>query len=347
MFSDKKIINITSTDFKLLASMLNSGISAIQAFDHISESKSVKQKEGYIRIINLIEQGNKFSEIFKNTNLGKNKLFINLISNSENSGNLPEIIDVIANNIEKNKERSNQILGIMIYPAIVSLMVIGLILSLLLFIVPNIMPVLAISTDQQILATKALVFSSNILRNSWMEIIAICTGSGLALIVLSYVRVVRIMVERIVFKLPILGYYFTAYLSLSYTLSIYQFASNNPDLYKVLDDISESTKVEIYKRELKIISEKIRSGITLNLALSESKVIPSTWALFASVAEKSSSYEEMFKNLNKFYEEIFENYSKLIMRIAEPALMIFIGLIVGVLAYGIMAPLYGIMNTLG
>ncbi len=342
----KKKIHISSTDLKLFATMIKAGISPVEALSGISEKHGRKRKSEFHYLTEKLREGINFSEVFGDTSVGKNKLYLNLLEGAENSGSIPEVMEEIAANIESSKTRKSQILGVLIYPAIVLLMITVLVLALLLFIVPNILPVIAMNADDLPIATKVLVYLSSFLKTKWILILACAAASVCGIFGLFLIPICRYMLERIVFKIPIVKDFIYAYVSLGYSMALYQYISTSPDLANVFAHLSNGTRSRTFKKEFVRVERDIREGKALHLALGESKIVPPVWSLFTRVAEQSSSYAAMFKNLHQYYKEVFEQMSRLLMKLAEPILMITIGLIVGVLAYGIMAPLYGIMNSL-
>lgn len=342
------LLRISSSDLKLLSTMMKFGITPIEAIISIFTKRRLvkRQKESldYIKI--LFKQGKAFSEVFANTTIGKGLLYISLISSAEGKGIVPEVLDQIAESINKNNERKNALIGILIYPAIVCIIVSLLMLALLLFIVPNILPVISMSSGNLPLATKILVYLSKTLKTKWLYLLIILVGFILSIVSLYAFRTSRILIEKLAMKTPVVQDFLSSYLSLGYTMAIYQSISATPDLESVFDNLSKTSGSLVYAKEFKRIKGRIGEGATLNSIFLESDIFPNIWAIFTKVAEQTSSYSIMFKNLHEYYKEKFDQSSKLMMRLAEPFLMIIIGLIVGTLAYGIMAPLYGIMNSL-
>lgn len=341
-----KHIKISSTDIKLFATMIKAGISPVEALRGISEKRKDKKTSIYEPLISELLKGTRFSEVFSKTSVGESKLYLNLLESGETTGSIPEIMEQIAINLEEAKARKNQIVGVLIYPTIIITMVTLLVLTLLLFIVPNILPVIAMNKEGLPFATRALVYLSVALKTNWILLLIYISSAVLLTSILLWIKPFRRLLELIAFKTPLLSDFIYAYLSLGYVLTLYQYLAASSDLPTVFKNLSASTNSLVFKKEFQTIEREIREGKPLHLSFSDSNMIPPIWSVFTKVAEQTSSYSSMFKSLHTYYKEIFEHISKLSMKLAEPLLMVTIGLIVGVLAYGIMAPLYGIMNSL-
>lgn len=346
MKDKEKNIYIKSSDLKLFATMIKSGISPVEALSGISEGLGKRLKKEYMYLRQRLSEGIQFSEVFRETSIGKNSLYITLLEGAEGKGTIPDVLEQIAKNIESNKVRQNQIIGVLIYPAMVVVIVTLLILALLLFIIPNILPVIAMNKENIPPVTKVLIFLSQTLKTKWLHIIFSIIFFFTISSSFLFIKWLRKYIEKLFLVMPAIGKFTIAYLSLGYSMALYQSLSTTSDISSVFGNLANGSKSLVFTEEFKRIDKRIKEGIALNIAFSESKVFPHIWSIFTRVAEQTSSYESMFKNLHEYYEELFENASRMLMKFAEPTLMIIIGIIVGVLAYGIMAPLYGIMNSL-
>jgi type IV pilus assembly protein PilC len=101
-----------------------------------------------------------------------------------------------------------------------------------------------------------------------------------------------------------------------------------------------------FKGKFNFIANQIEAGNNLSTAIICAEDLPEIWAIYARSAEKSSTYNKMFADLCDYYKTTLSNQINFLIKVSEPVLMVAIGLLVGILAYGILSPLYGIMNQL-
>ncbi len=342
----KPIVMLTHTNIKLFALMLRSGISPVEAFEYLLNSLKKNQIEAGRVLLVEISAGLKFSRILAKTSLGKSRLYIHMLESAEVSGNIPEALEKISQNIEELLVRRGQVISVLIYPAIVLSMATLLILGLLLFIIPNIMPIIHMNSKNVSLVTQALIFCSKALRVHGLVISVIFIACVICAASLVRIKSVRKISEKIAFKIPFVNSFVESYISSGYALALYQYTSMTPDLPLVFARLADGTKSIVFKKEFSRVEKSISEGFSLSHTFSTSLCIKPIWVLFAKVAEQTSSYALMFRHLYEYYRQVFEHKSKLLIKFVEPTLMIFIGVVVGVLAYGILSPLYGLMNNL-
>src|SRR5690606_24232832 len=105
---------------KQLATMITAGIPLLQALDIlIQQTEKESLKEKLQRIYKMVQAGTSLSDSFKREPGIFNEVQINLLAAGEKSGNLNDILQKIAIDLEKTKNLRSKILGAMIYPVII------------------------------------------------------------------------------------------------------------------------------------------------------------------------------------------------------------------------------------
>lgn len=344
----RNILHFTYGEIKMLASLVQAGITLVDALHYICDQQSIsrRKKEYMQELIHDIELGNNFIQGFDKTNIGTHSLYKQLLISASANGSLPSALIQIADHMQESSDRKSQIISIAIYPLIVTLITILLSLALLIFIIPNILPIISMNAGGQPLITKVLIFSSSLLRVHYIKIclyialltVLICTG--------YFVPRIKSFFEIILLKTPGICTLIEVICCSGYALSLYYFSSSTTDVPEVFNKISRSTKVLVFKNEFEKITESIRAGLPVSVAIIQSQYLPREWALYMKIAEESSSYAGMFQKLYIFYQMRFDRIVKITLKLAEPILMVVIGSIVGVIAYGILSPIYGLINNL-
>jgi type IV pilus assembly protein PilC len=80
--------------------------------------------------------------------------------------------------------------------------------------------------------------------------------------------------------------------------------------------------------------------------LSEERLFPQLLAQMVRVGEETGTLEENLETLSGFYEEEVDRGIKLLTSLAEPALTIFVGIIVGFIAISMVMPMYSILSEI-
>lgn len=339
---------IDEHSLKALALSIRAGISPREALLYIAGSKKGKSKRDVEALADMFSSGIAYSDAFSRTQLGKFPLFIQIIKISESNGQIATALEKIVSHLSDAAKTRSQILGLSIYPIIILIITISFLLFALLIIVPNIKDIIRMPGVALNPLTRALLFLSDaLLHRSWM-IILVSIAMAASIIGAFRLKSLRSYLGMFVLKSPIASSFLESYLFGTYASFIALYIRFRSDIDTVFAMLAETSRIGMVKRELMRVSQSVSKGSQLSEALqsieSDRRTIPQIWILFSSVAERSSSYGEMFDHLSQYHAENLDHYSKIYMKMLEPVLMVGIGVLVGLMAYGILSPLYGLMQ---
>lgn len=340
---------IDRQSLRALAHSIRAGISPRDALLYISESKIGQARADIAAIADMFLLGMSYSDVFDRTTVGKSPLFIQIIRISESNGQAAKALEMIVAHMEGSSRAKSQILGLSVYPIVIFAVTIAFTLFALLIIVPNIRDIISMPGAALNPITRALLAMSDLLINKSAMVIGTAIAIGATLVLAARTRFIRSRIEELIFRMPGISRFATAYAFGSYAAFIALYVKFRSDIGTVFELLAQSSGMKRVRSEFSRISEGIRKGETLSFVLQRGSaaIVPRIWVLFASVAERSTSYSEMFDHLASYHAEHLDQQSKIYMKMLEPVLMIAIGVLVGLLAYGILSPLYGLMQQVG
>ncbi len=341
-----KLYKIDRQSLKALAHSIRAGITPRDALLYIAGSKRGMAKVDIIAFADLFQFGISYSGAFEKTVLSRSPLFMQIIRISESNGQIAIALEMIVAHMYNSSRAKSQILGLSIYPIIVLLMTIAFLLFALLIIVPNIRDIISMPGVVLNPITKGLLYLSNTLIHNTFAVTGTLVCLIISILIFFRIKFVRNYIERLAFGLPLLSDLIKSYIFGAFAAFVALYVKFRSDIGTVFELMSAVTRVSIIIREFRAVADLVKKGEGLSVSLSQSKYIPQIWILFATVAERSSSYEEMFHQLASHHKESLDHYTKIYMKLLEPVLMISIGVMVGLLAYGILSPLYGLMNQI-
>jgi type II secretory pathway component PulF len=164
----KDILNFTNQ----LSIMIRAGISLLDALESIAEQcDNQKFKVIILDLKTQIEAGQSFSQaLAEHPNVFSN-LYINMVGAAEASGSLSEMLQKLAEYLDREAETSSQVKSACVYPVIIAVMAVAVTIFLLVFVLPRFALVFAGKEHLLPLPTKALMATSAFLRNYWYLII--------------------------------------------------------------------------------------------------------------------------------------------------------------------------------
>jgi type IV pilus assembly protein PilC len=153
---------------KQLATMLSAGLPLLQALDVLaSQEKNTGLKSALENVVHLVEGGSTLSKALAKQKGVYTDVELNLIAAGEKSGNLVEMIQRVANNLEKQKDFQAKLRGAMIYPAIIFVAIIAVVALLMVFMVPAVEDLYTDFGGELPWITRFMVNVSNFMISYW------------------------------------------------------------------------------------------------------------------------------------------------------------------------------------
>jgi len=332
---------------KHLAVTLHSGLTVVEALNIAADSAQGKLARAIRGIQKTVEAGRPLSSALADYPRIFSGLFVQATYAGETSGTLPENLENIATELEKEKELVSKIKGAMVYPVIVLIATFFLAMGVAFFVLPKIIPLFEGLHVKLPPTTQALIAVSHFI-DAW--------GWQLFWGIIAGVIVFSFLVRRS-FAKPITHWLFlhTPILKdLVRGANLARFCHTLGTLLKSGLNIDEALAITrdslgnyYYRSALTVVSARIRKGSKLSDGLDDYKsLFPLIVTRMVKVGEESGKFEETLFYLAQFYETEVDAATKTLSTAIEPVLLLFIGVLVGGLALSIITPIYEITGNL-
>lgn len=272
---------------------------------------------------------------------------LSIIAVGERSGTLPESLEYITVELKKKHELRKQILGALIYPAIVVLATLAISIFLIVYIFPKIIPIfLSVKTTLPWSTTFLMIISEFLSVYGWY----VLGGIVLVSIILPFIlkiKNVNYYYTLAIMHIPIMGplcrFYNLAQISRTLGLLL----TNEISLNTSVDITSNSLHNCIYKETLRKIQTEVMMGKSLGVEFKKyGFLFPPLFVQMVQAGEKTGSMPVTLTYVSEIYESDIKDVTKNLTTIIEPVLMLFMGLMVGFIAISIITPIYGITQNL-
>jgi type IV pilus assembly protein PilC len=122
--------------------------------------------------------------------------------------------------------------------------------------------------------------------------------------------------------------------------------SNGVPIVKSLDITASIIENRVYKQLLKRVSEKVQLGKSLSKALYEETVVPNILIQMVHIGEETGELGYILKNLATFYRRELDTAIDSVIGLIEPAMIVSLGLGVGVLVAAVLLPMYSLSSAI-
>jgi len=333
---------------KRLSFLVKAGVPIVESFRILKDqSKSRAKGRIFEKVAQDISNGKTLAgslEKFKGT---FDKFSTNLIKVGEESGTLEENLNHLSEELKKRQLLQRKVFGALVYPffIIVATLVIAGVLTIVIF--PKVMPIFQSLNVQLPITTRILIFVSDFLGKYWYWLV----GLVIALIVLFIYslkfRTFRFVIDSILLKLPILGELITNYNLANICRTLGTLLRSNVKIVRAFIVTAEATSNLAYRKELELISKSITRGEKIVQQMKgHPNLFPHVLLHMIAIGETTGNLDDTLRYLSEMYEGEVDDMTKNLSTIIEPALMIFMGVIVGFIAVSIITPIYEVTKTL-
>jgi len=344
-------INIQDKVFltRYLALMLKVGTDLFKAIDIlVADFDKPAMKSLLLEVKDSLGKGEPLHTAFANRPKDFSPVFVSLLRAGEDSGNLEGVFNRLGGDLEKEKELRSKIKGALIYPIIL----VGLSLLVLFLMLSTVLPKIAesfLSGGMEPPVFSRIVFGIGLFLNQHMIAVLLgmfSFGFG-SWFFFAKTLVGRKIGTRIVSRLPVVGV-------VSQKIAIQRFASTLSSLMKsgmpILDSL-EITASAVGSSELKTVlvrisREGVMKGLTIGEAFKREAYFPRVVVNLIAVSEKAGHMEDVLQTLSEFYESEIDSSLKILVSFLEPVLLLFIGVIVGLIALAIIIPVYQLVGSI-
>jgi len=273
--------------------------------------------------------------------------YISMIRSAEVIGNLEEVAGFLADYMEKEYELVSKARSAMIYPGIVAglFVVVGFIM--ISFVFPQLGPVFEQSGVALPIYTRALLGLGAFFGTWWP--IALLMAFFLGLTLVAYIETAegKALWDEVKLRFPLLK---KVYLPLTLTRlsnAIAMLLKGGVPMAQALEIAGQSVNNILYQDLLADISDEVRQGTSLSGAIAKyPDYFPPLVSQMIVVGEATGQLDKMFARLASFYGRDADTTVANLVDLIQPALMIVIGLLVGLLFASILIPLYRLTATI-
>jgi len=325
-----------------LAIMFKSKISLVESLRVLaSQTKKANLKEKLLKISEQVEGGTSFSQALARYPKIFSSFYIAMVKSGEASGKLFEVLNYLADHLEKEYHLISKTKGALIYPALIVFSILLILILLTFFVIPNLLQVLEASGQTLPLPTRIVLSFTTFIRNwAWLIVLVIILS------VFSFFRYYatqkgKEFFDRIFLKIPIAG-------SFLKTIHLNRFAENLSTLIsgglpivQSLDIVGDIITNLSYKQVIAKTREEVRKGEMISSVLSQhTELFPPVFVQMVLIGEKTGTLDATLMNVVDFYQQEVDRSINNILSILEPALIIFLGLVIAGLMLSILMPLY-------
>lgn len=331
-----------------LETNLASGITVISAMDMLRRYTSNKMlRKAISAVYDDLLRGRNLSQSLKAREGVFPELLVNMVESGELSGTLDNTMARMAVHYEKENRLVQRIRTAMTYPAVLLSVSALMVVFLVYFILPNFMMLIDNSNGEIPKLTWAVINGAEFIRTKWYMILSTIAVASMLFKLATIWEQGRNIYHRMLLRAPVLGSVIRKIISARFARTLGMLLANGIPLLSSLESVRNVVGNAAAEEAISKALTAVKNGAGLAASLEASSVFDSLVAKVVKIGEENGSLDEMLiKAADMFDSEVEAGFTQL-MQLVEPAMLVLMGIVVGLVVAAMLLPMYSMLNSIG
>ncbi|GAB6108744.1 type II secretion system F family protein [Fusibacter bizertensis] len=347
-FFQKKVkVNDIAIFCKQMHTMLNAGMPLLTSLDVLGAqtenstlAKTIKQ------MATQVQKGDILSASMKQHTKVFPSLLISMVEAGELTGNLDNVLLKMSEHFTKENRINTKIRGAMMYPTILSVLVVVVVVFMLTFVMPTFVTMFNQTGDALPLPTRIVMGISDALQSYWYLFLG-----AIIIIIYAFRQVLKSVEGRRTFdklklKMPVLKTSVAKIATSRFTRTLSTLLASGIPIIQALETSAHVTGNQVVIDGIEVVSEDIKKGIVLSTLLKKVGVFPPMVISMVNIGEESGALEEMLSKTADYYDEELDAAIGKMISFIEPMMIILMALIVGFIVIAMLLPMFDMYSNM-
>jgi type II secretory pathway component PulF len=311
-----------------------------------AQMKNSNLKKIFQGIQRKIREGKSFSDALSDFPQLFSEMMVSMIKVGEETGTLDLILLRVANFMERRQAFKTKITGIMTYPLFMLVVAVAVLIFILTFVTPTITQIFSEISLNLPVPTRMLIEASSFLKSFWLYLIL-----GMIFVYLGakrglYTPKGEKVKDFFRLKLPFFNDLFIKREIISFSSTLSTLLKGGVDIIEALRTAGRVLTSNTLKEEINEVIKFVSKGGALSDAFKRSRYFPYLVIQLVSAGERSGTLAEMFDKIGDIYEAEVTNRSTRFVTFIEPMMILFMGVVVGLIVLAVLLPIFQISQAI-
>jgi general secretion pathway protein F len=329
-----------------LTTLLNAGLPLIDALESLAEKETAPAaRKTLSELVRLLYEGKSFSQALGQLSAVFPPLYVALVQSSEKTGAVGDALGRYVSYRQRMDEVRQKIISASIYPMLLLVVGGGVVLFLMGYVVPRFSLVFEGLGNNLPWLSQVLMSSGMFLHAHQAEFFGALAAIVIALAVLQKQPAFRRGLDRLVEKLPAVHQRIFMYELARFYRSLGILLQGGIPLVTAMAMVRGLLTVASRTR-LDQACERVREGQSLSTALELNHLVTPVSLRLLRAGEQSGNLGQMMERSADFYDEEISRWLEWFVKLFEPLLMTFIGLLIGVIVILMYIPIFELASSI-
>ncbi len=340
-----------TTFTRQLATLLDAGLPLVRALRTLERQakKDIVLQTILGDVANNVEAGSTFSEALANHKKSFNDLYVNMVRAGEASGAMEQVLNRLAEFMEKAARLMGKVKGALMYPAAVLFIAVVITWGLMVFIIPKFKKIFDDLLDGEPLPglTEFVIGVSNFINEQLGLTVLI-----IALVIFAFVMFKRskqgsYFIDTVLLKAPPFGSLFTKVSVARFCRTLSTLLASGVSILNALEIVRDTSTNQVVSNAVQSVHDAVKEGETMTVPLQNANIFPDMVVSMIEVGEETGALPEMLTRVADVYEEEVDVAVDSLTSLIEPIMIVMLAGIVGTIVIAMFMPMISLINNMG
>jgi len=340
-------INDLSLFTRQLSTMVGAGLPIIRSFQILEEQTKnslLRKIAGQIR--EDLEGGLALNEALSRHPKTFSPMYVSMVRAGETGGSLDIVLQRLADTLERDREINSKIKSASIYPIMVISIAILVVVFILMFVMPTFVESYASAGTDLPAFTQFFLNISYFLKDYFLLLLLGIIVLVFALKAWGRTSEGRLFFDNLYLKMPIVGKTVNRVAVSRFTRIFGTLIRSGVPILQALEVMQGVVGNRVIGDAIGRARESIREGQSIAAPLAATGVFEPMVTQMIAVGEETGSLDEMLERMSVFYDNEVTFAVDAMLKSLEPALVIFVAVIIGMIIVATYLPIFNLVGTM-
>jgi len=329
-----------------MAVFIRAGIPILDALDAITEEMGSKRlKEVLDEIKSDLRAGSTFADAVDHHPDVFPAYYRGILRSAELTGKLDIVLMQLSDYIERDLEARQKVTSALVYPAVVLVMSIVVVAVLTVWVLPRFEKFFKSLHAKLPLATRILLDVAHFVHVWVWVIVGVLVAIPVLVALALRTERGQIVKDKLFLKLPVFGDVVQHVILERFCRMLSSMVHSGVPLDNALRVTTEGVSNHVYEVGLDAARQEMLRGEGLAAPLARTGLFPASARQMFLVGERSGTMDEQLETAADYFARELDYKIKRLTSLFEPAVLLFMGLIVGFVAIALVSAMYGIFRS--
>jgi type IV pilus assembly protein PilC len=329
------------------ATMISAGLSLNKTLDILSQQVSNPLfKRVITNVLAEVEGGTSLSKAFRKEAEIFDNVTLGLIDAAEATGNLEEVLQGLADELEESKKLQDKIKSAFLYPIIIVIVMIVVVIMLLVLLVPVMSEIYGDFGADLPAVTILLMRLSDILLNYWWLLLILFSVLSIGFKLYIDTESGKKTFHMFLLRLPVFGKLLEKIQLTQFTRTLSLLLRSGLSIVASLEITSTTLSNVHFKSAFLEARDEVEKGMPLAVPISRNSLFPPIVSQMIAVGEESGNLDHILKKMSEFYNDEVNNLAGNLATMLEPFILVVMGGLIGFIAAAVYMPMFQLAEVM-